>query len=220
MRVYIALAIVQLAACVWSTPAQPSVPIVGRPCEGCQVALEALPQRLFPTAQLAPRDEPGEPLRLTGRVMDAAQRPRKGVIVYAYQTDRTGIYPAHADPSLSDEARRHGRLRAWAMTDEAGRYTFLTIRPGGYPGSDLPQHIHLHVIEPGCATYYIDDVMFRDDPRLTPRFISRMDVGRGGSGIVTPVREGTEWQVRRDIELGRNIPDYPGCPAPRSTDTP
>ena len=75
----------------------------------------------------------------------------------------------------------------------------------------MPQHIHLYVIEPGCALYYIDDVLFRDDPHLTPAVARKMDHGRGGSGIVTPERVADGWQATRDIVLGRNIPGYPAC---------
>ena len=49
-------------------------------------------------------------------------------------------------------------------TDAKGRYTFETIRPASYPDATIPQHIHMHVIERGCATYYIDELVFTDDP--------------------------------------------------------
>lgn len=75
----------------------------------------------------------------------------------------------------------------------------------------MPQHIHLYVIEPGCALYYIDDVLFRDDPHLTPAVAVKADQGRGGSGIVTPQRAGNGWLAQRDITLGRNVPGYPSC---------
>lgn len=87
------------------------------------------------------------------------------------------------------------------------------IRPGSYPGRDVPEHIHIHVIEPGRATYYIDDVVFSDDSKLTPRQIQKVSRGRGGLGIVTPERREGVWLVRRDIVLRQDIPGYP--PRPR-----
>jgi len=63
----------------------------------------------------------------------------------------------------------------------------------------------MHVIEPGVGTYYINNLEFLDDPLLT----TRRDDGRGGSGLAMPVRHDGAWQVRRDIVLGRNIPEYP-----------
>ena len=142
-------------------------------------------------------------------------KPRANVVVYAYQTDAAGIYPP-PEKSLSRWADRHGRLRGWAVSDANGKYTFDTIRPASYPGQSVPQHIHLHVIERGCATYYIDEVLFTDDPMLTEEERGERPE-RGGSGLTTPTRDqaiGT-WQVVRDIHLGRNIPGYPGCPVTR-----
>jgi protocatechuate 3,4-dioxygenase beta subunit len=138
-------------------------------------------------------------------------RPVSGVIVYAYQTDATGVYPTD-EVYHGRAAYRHGRLRGWAQTDDDGSYAFDTIRPAGYPGTDLPQHIHMHVIEVGCCTYYIDDIFFEDDPRFTPTMRSRLTQDRGGSGVSMPVRldDGT-WSVVRDIVLGAGIPGYPRC---------
>ena len=203
------------AAALWpflvSVTACGATPIVGLPCEDCEVPLLGLPAHPPAVAQLAPEEEPGGPLRLTGRVLDAAGRPRTGIIVYAHQTDQNGVYPEER-LSRNPGIRRHGRLRAWASSDAEGRYTFLTIRPGSYPGTTMPQHIHLYVIEPGCALYYIDDVLFRDDPHLTPAVARKADHGRGGSGIVTPQWVGSgSWQAQRDITLGRNIPGYTAC---------
>ena len=107
-------------------------------------------------------------------------------------------------------AQRHGRLRGWARSDSAGHYVFETIRPGGYPFSRDPEHIHMHVIEPGRCTYYIDDILFKDDPRLTATKIAKLSRARGGPGITKPIRtESGGFVVRRDIVLGAKIPDYP-----------
>ena len=69
--------------------------------------------------------------------------------------------------------------------------------------------MHLHIIEPGRCTYYIDDIVFTDDPRLTPAARAGFP-GRGGSGVATPRREGEgAWVVERDIVLGAGIRGYP-----------
>jgi protocatechuate 3,4-dioxygenase beta subunit len=175
-------------------------PVVGGPCEGCDTVFEGMPPKLVWFSRIAPEGEPGKPLRINGVVRDKMNWPVAGIIVYAYQTDATGIYPKAATP--------HGRLRGWARTDEQGQYGFDTIRPGGYPDSAIPQHIHMHVIEPGRVTYFIDDIMFSDDRRLTPENRKRL-AGRGGDGIVTPTVESGILVVTRDIYLGKNIPGYP-----------
>ena len=134
---------------------------------------------------------------------NSAGLPQPNVVIYAYQTDRAGLYPPGAT--------RHGRLRGWARTDATGRYGFTTIRPGSYPNSNIPQHIHLHVIEPGRCTYYLGDIVFTDDPFLTPGRRLQERNARGGSGVARPLRNKSGWTVTRDITLGLNVPGYRGC---------
>ncbi|HEY0662057.1 MAG TPA: hypothetical protein VGD21_12145 [Lysobacter sp.] len=185
-------------------------PIAGLPCEGCEAVFEGLPKNLAPTSRIASRGEPGQPMTVTGRVYGPDRKPRAGVIIYAYQTNTRGIYPAPPKP-LGRASDRHGQLRGWVLTDANGRYTFETIRPASYPTRDVPAHIHMHVIERQCATYYIDDIMFTDDPLLTPEERQRHRAGRAGNGIATPTRKDGRWRVTRDIQLGSNIPGYPKC---------
>jgi len=196
-------------------------PIVGGPCGDCKGPYEGMPATFSSVARIAPNGEPGDPLVVTGRVFGADGKPRSGVIVYAYHTNAKGIYP-EPDPPRSMYSNHHGRLRGWARTDSKGRYTFLTIRPANYPNSTAAQHIHMHVIERGCATYYIDELLFTDDPmfqRMAPEAVAREGPGRGGKGITTPRRDASgTWHVERDIHLGQNIPGYPGCPDRRHAD--
>ena len=147
---------------------------------------------------------------LFGVVSGPDGRPKSGAIVYGYQTNSAGIYePDESAPSGA--GRRHGRYRGWVQTDHDGRYEFKTVRPGGYPNSDLPEHIHLHVLEPGCATYYLEDATFDDDPRLTEAKRREFANHRGGKGLSSPKRVLGVWQAQRNITLGQSIPDYPGC---------
>jgi len=67
----------------------------------------------------------------------------------------------------------------------------------------------MHVIEVGHCTYYIDDILFEDDPRLTAEARRQSSRGRGGNGVVKPARDGGSWVVVRDIVLGEKIPGYP-----------
>jgi len=188
---------------------RPREPVIGLPCEGCEAVFEGLPAALSSSARIAPPNEPGQAMRIVGTVFDSTGQAASGVIVYAYHTSARGIYPT--DGGIRGQAAaRHGRLRGWAKTDEKGRYRFDTIRPAGYPDTDLPAHVHMHVIEVGRSTYYIDDILFEDDERLTPEKRSQLITGRGGNGLVVPrqVARGT-WVVKRDIQLGAQIPGYP-----------
>jgi len=203
-------------------PAPPAVtgtePVVV-PCEGCEAVFQDLPGQLESVARLAADTEPGERLQLSGTVRDESGQPQPGIVVYAYQTDAAGEYPQ--DRRLSGTAALHGRLRGWASTDTRGQYRFDTVRPGAYPGGSEPQHVHLHVIEPGRCTYYLGDVLFDDDPLLTPGRRSQQADAFGGSGIVRAQgRAETGWRATRDIELGANVPGHGRCMEPRAAIAP
>ncbi len=185
-----------------------STPVVGLPCEGCEAVFDGLPANPPAIARIAPAGEPGEALRIEGTVRNAKGAAVPGVVVYAYQTDARGIYPRD-DTAKTASGARHGRLRGWAKSDARGRYRFDTIRPAGYPDTNVPQHVHMHVIEPGRGTYYLEEMLFTDDPRLTAEQRRLQANGRGGSGLVTPRKDATgAWLVTRDIVLGQAVPGY------------
>jgi len=178
--------------------------IIGGPCEGCENVFVGMPDEIGPVCRIAPTDEAGDAMILEGTVRSLDGKSAAGIVVYAYHTDATGIYPA--------AQTRHGRLRGWTRSDETGHYRFDTIRPGAYPGRTVPQHVHMHILEPGRVTYYIADIHFEDDPLLTKTERRRAATGRGGSGLVQPQRDARGvWHVQRDIVLGENVPGYP-CP--------
>lgn len=210
------MAVSALAACGGTvadtarTAERPREPVLGG-CEGCEAVFDGLPDSLGWSAVIAGPKEPGARLVIDGTVKDAGGRAVPGIIVYAYHTDDRGIYPPD-ERAREIWGRRHGRLRGWTRTDAAGRYRFETIRPAGYPDTEIPAHIHMHVLEPGRGTYYLEDIHFDDDERLTPTERRQMASGRGGPGLARPVRDGNgPWQVTRDIVLGLNIPGYPGA---------
>ncbi|MCQ4167708.1 dioxygenase family protein [Tahibacter harae] len=188
------------------------VPLIGSPCEGCDAAFDGVPDQNPSRLFLARPDESGEPMTLQGRVIDPSGQARAGVILYVHQTNHEGRYPEHDAPgNLGREARRHGRLRGWVRSDAEGRYAIDTLRPGSYPDSNIPQHIHMQVIEPGCFTYLIDDVLFTDDPKLSRAYRDRFDRGMGGTGVVTPTKVDGRWRAERLVRLGANIPGYRPC---------
>lgn len=172
-------------------------------CEGCEAIHEHSFDDLGWSATIADGSEPGEPLVLTGTVYAVdGTTPAKGVVVYAYHTNAEGVYPKRGDEK--GWAQRHGYLRGWIRTDENGRYRFRTIKPGSYPGSTAPAHIHMTVKEPAKQEYWISDVLFDDDPFVTDS--DREDrSNRGGRGIVSLARmeDGTLSAVR-DIILERH----------------
>jgi protocatechuate 3,4-dioxygenase beta subunit len=95
-------------------------------------------------------------------------------------------------------------------TNEKGEYKFFTLLPASYPDSKAPKHIHVTVKEPGMNEYWIDEILFDDDPFLTTEEKSHVK-GRGGNGIIkTKEVEKDFLKAQRDIILGKNIPNYPG----------
>jgi len=182
--------------------------VVGLPCDGCEAVFQGIPDTIPSVARIAPVGEPGEPMAIRGRLTRGDGAPAPGIVIYAYHTDAKGIYPR--GEGLTGMAARHGRLRSWARTDANGEYRFDTIRPASYPNTRIPAHVHLHVIEPGRTTYYIDELLFENDPFLTPEARRSQVRGRGGPGAVAnPARDANGvWQSRRDIMLGAGIPGY------------
>jgi len=179
------------------------------PCEGCDLALVGPLEHAPTSARLAPRTLRGERLRIEGRVLDDHGRPVEGAIVYAHQTDASGRYPQ--PPWLLRSLRPHGSLRAWARSDAKGRYAFDTVRPGSYPDRAEPQHVHQYLIEPGHCSYYVDDLVFDDDPLMAGRDRSEAGSARGGSGITHPRWDGETWWVRRDLQLRLNVEGAGRC---------
>lgn len=185
-------------------------PIVGLPCDGCEAVFQGMPARPASETRLVPATEPGERLLLSGTVTDAKGTPQPGIVIYAYQTNHRGRYPRANN--LSGAAKRHGRLRGWARTDAAGRYTFRTIRPGNYPIFMEPQHIHMMVLEPGRCAYFLGDVLFADDRHLDQERRLKQQNARGGNGIVHPRGSAARgWTATRNIQLGLNVIGYKAC---------
>lgn len=179
---------------------------VGGACEDCALMAAGMPSSLSWKTKLASDDEPGERLLISGTIFKRdGKTPARDVILYVYQTDDKGLYSPGPKQTA---AKRHGHLRGWVKTDAQGRYEFSTIRPASYPNSTMPRHIHPIIKEPGVSRYWVDDFVFADDPLLSEKVKSNQ-LKRGGSGIITPVKNADGvWVGRRDIILGLNIPNY------------
>jgi protocatechuate 3,4-dioxygenase, beta subunit len=118
------------------------------------------------------RQHPGEPLGeriiLGGRVLDGDGRPVTGTLVEIWQANSAGRYmhevdrhPAPIDPNFSGGGR--------CVTDDDGRYRFITIKPGAYPWKNHPNawraaHIHISLFGPAFATRLVTQMYFPGDP--------------------------------------------------------
>jgi protocatechuate 3,4-dioxygenase, beta subunit len=110
----------------------------------------------------------GERMILHGRVLDGDKRPVPATLIELWQANSAGRYrhevdahPAPLDPNFSGAGR--------CITDNEGRYRFITIKPGAYPWRNHPNawraaHIHLSVFGPAFATRLVTQMYFPGDP--------------------------------------------------------
>jgi protocatechuate 3,4-dioxygenase beta subunit len=118
------------------------------------------------------RQHDGEPLGerviLHGRVLDGDRRPVRNTLVEIWQANAAGRYrhavdrhPAPLDPNFTGAGR--------CITDDEGRYRFITVKPGAYPWLNHPNawraaHIHISLFGPAFATRGVTQMYFPGDP--------------------------------------------------------
>ncbi|MCH2547763.1 MAG: hypothetical protein MK052_09175 [Alphaproteobacteria bacterium] len=111
---------------------------------------------------------PGQLLYIEGRITDENCIPVSNAIVDIWQTNPFGKYRwAVRDELLTPEPVFAGNGRA--VTDNLGRYQFLTLFPGGY-GRNAP-HVHMRINHPDYKSldttmYFRGDRRNADDPRF------------------------------------------------------
>ena len=180
---------------------------VGGRCEDCEIFYVDMPSVFSWETQINQQDEPGEKIEISGVIYrHDGITPAEGIILYLYQTNHTGYYTPSANQNTA--SKRHGRLRGWLKTNERGEYKFRTIKPGIYPDSTVPAHIHPIIKEPGKSIYYIDDYVFEGEYKVDQAYRNKEEK-RCGSGII-PIQKNTAnvWIGKRDLILGLNIPQY------------
>ena len=120
-------------------------------------AQQQRPASLISTGRIAPASEPGSPLVVRGQLLNVDGAPAAGAVVFAYQTDRGGLYDKRENGPHS------WRLRGWVKTGVDGRFTFETIRPGSYPDSNNPPHIHFTAFLPNGDRYHAGELQLSMD---------------------------------------------------------
>jgi protocatechuate 3,4-dioxygenase beta subunit len=145
-------------------------------------AQERRPATLTSTARIAAEGEPGTPLVIRGKVVaEDGKTPMAGAIVFAYHTDRSGLYDEANAPAHS------WRIRGWARTSADGSFEFRTIRPGAYPSRRIPSHVHFTVFTDN-GRYHAGELRFEDD-ELVPTEERASSSKQGAFGSVRPVRK-------------------------------
>jgi len=209
MRLSITISAMLLLSAVPSSQNQYGVKarLVGGPCEGCEAVFEYGNKRLSTVDTLPDFHAKGLRIKVMGTIYQAdGKTPAEGVILYVYHTDQSGSYSTRGGET--GWGRRHGYNRGWVKTGKDGRYTFYTLKPGTYPDRSSPAHIHPTILEPNGKYYWLGSYHFKGDPLLTEREISPRSPRGGSSGLLTLRKEGDLWVGKRDIILGKNIPEY------------
>jgi protocatechuate 3,4-dioxygenase beta subunit len=110
----------------------------------------------------------GERIIVHGRVVDEDGRPVPKVLLEVWQANAAGRYhhdvdrhPAPLDPNFTGA----GRL----LTDSAGRYRLVTVKPGAYPWGNHPNawrpaHIHFSVFGRAFTQRLVTQMYFPGDP--------------------------------------------------------
>jgi protocatechuate 3,4-dioxygenase beta subunit len=110
----------------------------------------------------------GERIVVTGRVLEEDGRPVRNALVEIWQTNAGGRYrheadqhPTPLDPNFTGAGR--------ALTDDDGRYEFVTIRPGAYPWRNHPNawrpaHIHFSLFGRAFSSRLVTQMYFPGDP--------------------------------------------------------
>ena len=157
----------------------------------------APPKDFSATTMVAPAGEPGERLVITGTAYKAdGKTPFASIVLYVYQTDASGVY------NKTDGSWQRPRLRGWVKTDRNGKYKINTIKPGSYPNSKNPAHIHAIAQLPGEQPKWIDDFLFDGDPYLSERDRKQSaDLGRFSHIMKTWREPDGLLRAERDIVL-------------------
>jgi protocatechuate 3,4-dioxygenase beta subunit len=126
----------------------------------------------------------GERIIVEGRVLDEDGRPQPNTLIEIWQANAAGRYIHSADnhdAPIDHSFFGGGRC----VTDDTGRYRFLTIKPGAYPWGNhtnawRPNHIHYSLFGPSFATRLITQMYFPGDPLLDldPIFLGTPEAAR------------------------------------------
>lgn len=118
------------------------------------------------------RQHEGEPqgqrIIVHGQVLEEDGRPVRNTLVEVWQANAAGRYrhaidnwPAPLDPDFTGVGR--------CLTDDRGRYRFVTVRPGAYPWRNhdnawRPAHIHFSLFGRAFTQRLVTQMYFPGDP--------------------------------------------------------
>ncbi len=110
----------------------------------------------------------GERIVVSGRVLGSDGKPLRGQLIEIWQANAAGRYhhevddhDAPLDPNFTGAGR--------SLTDDEGRYRFVTVKPGAYPWKNhpnawRPNHIHFSVFGRAVTERLVTQMYFPGDP--------------------------------------------------------
>ncbi|MBV9404196.1 MAG: protocatechuate 3,4-dioxygenase subunit beta [Acidobacteriaceae bacterium] len=112
----------------------------------------------------------GQRIIVSGQVLDEDGRPVRNSLIEMWQANAAGRYMHRWDQHhapLDPNFPGHGHT----LTDDSGRYRFVTIKPGAYPWGNHPNawrpaHLHFSLFGPAFATRLVTQMYFPGDPLL------------------------------------------------------
>jgi protocatechuate 3,4-dioxygenase beta subunit len=112
----------------------------------------------------------GERIRVHGQVLDETGRPVPHTLLEIWQANAGGRYRHIKDTYFAPLDPNFGGCGR-TLTDEQGRYEFMTIRPGAYPWPNRandwrPMHIHFSVFGHAFGQRLITQMYFQGDPLI------------------------------------------------------
>jgi protocatechuate 3,4-dioxygenase, beta subunit len=153
------------------TRPQVSIPYTLSEVTGPSFGREVVAKNASDLTTVHPGEPLGERIIVRGRVLDENNRPLANTLLEIWQANAAGRYrhecdqhPAPLDPNFTGCGQ--------AVTDDEGRYRFITIRPGEYPWRNhhnawRPAHIHFSLFGPSFATRLVTQMYFPGDPLLS-----------------------------------------------------
>jgi protocatechuate 3,4-dioxygenase, alpha subunit len=137
-------------------------------------------------SELAGPGVSGERVTIEGRVVDGDGVPVPDAVIEIWQANAHGKY-AHPE-DLQDKPIEAGFLGYGRVpTDDGGRFSFTTIKPGSVPGPDgkmQAPHLAVSVFMRGLLKRLVTRVYFPDDARNAGDFVLNLvEASRRGTLI-------------------------------------
>lgn len=143
----------------------------------------------------------GERIRIQGRVLDGDKNPVPDALLELWQADSRGEY---AQFENSEEKRIEQRFQGFGRiaTDEDGKFSFATIKPGSVPGPDgkmQAPHIAVSVFARGLLRRLVTRIYFPDEAGNAHDFVLNLVEGARRGTLVAKNVAGQsgafEWNV-------------------------